>query len=136
MINPFVAIWLGLDAVAIVALVRLLRAGTPSARTSAIVMAALQLAALGAGVVSASGIADDNDVVAYFLIMATIVMVNLALGVAGLRVGARRLAQLGIAGTVGAVGLGILVATFSAIILLGAAFLPESGRPNVARPAE
>jgi hypothetical protein len=53
MTNPFVALWLVVDAVAVVALLRLLRSGA-SARTSAIVMAALQLAALGAAVASAS----------------------------------------------------------------------------------
>ena len=124
MINPFVALWLGLDAVAVIALLRLLRSGASSARTSAIVMAALQLAALGAGVASAS-VSVDNIVAASLLIWATIVMVNLALAVAGLSVGTRWLSLLGLAGTVVAVGLGIAVAACSAIILLGAALLPQ-----------
>lgn len=125
-INPFVAVWLVLDAVAVVALLRLVRAGA-SARTSAIVMAALQLAALGAGVASAS---VSLDIIAAPFIWATIVLVNLALAVAGWEVGVRWLSLLGIVGTVFAVGLGIAVAACSAVILLGAALIPQPSRSS------
>ena len=121
----WLVLWLVLDAVALIALLRLLHAGA-SARASAIVMAALQLAALGAGAASAS----VDGVAALALIWATIVMVNLALAVAGLRRGARLLSFIGLAGTVVAVGLGIPVAACSAVILLGAALLPQPSRSS------
>lgn len=136
--NPFVVLWLVVDAVAIIALVRLLQAGT-SARTSAMVMAALQLVALGAAVASATLSVVD----AAPLIWATIVAVNLALAVAGLTVGIRVLSLIGLAGTAFAVGLlvlgsfaSVMVAACSAVMLIGGALLPRGGSSSETRTAQ
>lgn len=132
MTNMFLAAWLALDALAFVALLRLVLAGA-SARGSAFVVVVLQLTAFGAGVASFSASNAAGG-----LTWATIVSVNVALAVAGLTVGSRWLSIVGLAGTVAAMVLlllgslaSIAVAACSAIILLGAALLPQSDQVSV-----
>src|SRR5438128_1326701 len=130
--NPFATAWLAVDLIAVIALLRMFHAGR-SARTLTVAMAALQLAAL------LSALASTRLVVAAASpwIWTTIVAVHIALAVAGLTVGIRFLALLGLAGTAVAVALivigsftSIVVAASVAVILIGAALLPKSSSPR------
>lgn len=130
MINPFVIPWLVLDVVVLVPLLRLFRAGS-AARLWALLMAALQLVAVCAVAVSAR----LDTVNAAPWIWAAMFSVNLALVVAGLRIGLRGLAIAGLVGTLAAAALiaigssaFIAVAGASAVLALGATLLPRSGR--------
>jgi hypothetical protein len=124
--NPFAAGWLVLNAVALLGAFRLLRAG-PTARTALLAMLLLQLGGLVTTLASAA--ADSLLGVGVWL---SIVFVNTALAVAGLRVGNRFLAVLGLLATVAAVVLlrvgsfaSIAVAEVAAVLLLGGALLPR-----------
>jgi hypothetical protein len=130
MIDPFVIPWLLLDVVALVPLLWLFRAGI-AVRPWALLMAALQLVAVCAVAVSAT----LDTVKAAPWIWAAMFLVNLALVVAGLRIGLRWLALAGLVGTLAAAALiaigssaFVAVAAASAVVALGAALLPRSGR--------
>ena len=132
--NPFVTTWLAVDLIAVIPLLRLLRAG-PSARTFAVAMAGLQLVALA----SAIGSTRLDVAGASPLIWTTIVAANVALAVAGLTVGLRVLALIGLVATAGAVVLVLLgsfgsiaVAACAAIVLMGGALLPRSAKARTA----
>jgi hypothetical protein len=125
-VNPFAAGWLVLDGVALLGALRLGRAGAP-ARKALGVMLALQLGALVTTVVGATA-----DSLLDWLIWLSIVLVNAALAVAGLRVGNRFLSVLGLLTTAAAVVLlrlgsfsSIAVAEVAAVLLLGGALLPR-----------
>ncbi len=130
MINPFVIPWLVLDLLALVPLLWLFRAGT-AARGWALVMSAFQIGAVCAAAVSAT----LDTVRSAPWIWAAIFLVNLALVVAGLRIGLRWLAIAALVGTFTAAALiaigsfaFVAVAAASAVLALAAALLPRSGR--------
>lgn len=129
MLNPFVIPWLVLDVVALVPLVWLFRTGA-AARSSALLMSALQTGAVCAVAISAT----LETARAAPWIWAAMLSVNLALVVAGVRIGLRWLALAAFVGTLAAAALiaigsfaFVAVAAASAVLALGAALRYEPG---------
>ena len=124
--NPFVAVWLAADVLALFVLWRLVKA---EARSAVAVAGTLQILAALLAIVSAM-VDDDGFTTAVFWI--AFVLIEAALTIAALRIGKRGLAMLGVVVAIAALSL-FVAHSFASVAIAGAATVLSFGAALVPR---